>query len=98
VSDILTRPVAEAPRILLRPKEAATALAISSRMLWELTARGELPAIRLPGRGKARALRYAVEDLQRWIQRTKDSQTVQVTEADTEPQTATPRADTGGVA
>jgi excisionase family DNA binding protein len=61
----------EAPRLLLTAKQAAAALAVSPRTLWELTARGELPALRLPGRGKARMLRYAVDDLKAWIARTK---------------------------
>ncbi len=87
---ILTHPRAVAPHLLLTARQAAEALAVSPRTLWELTARGELPALRLPGRGKARSIRYLVADLQRWIQRTKDSQTVQLAEADIKPQTATP--------
>lgn len=62
----LTRPTNEV-RLLLKPDEAASALAISPRTLHELTSRGELVPIRLPGRGKARALRYAVADLIAWI-------------------------------
>jgi excisionase family DNA binding protein len=61
-------------RLLLRPREAAEALAVSPRTLWQLTASGELTAIRLPGRGKARSLRYVVADLERWIERTKAAQ------------------------
>jgi hypothetical protein len=68
----------KAPRLLLTAKEAATALAISPRLLWELTARGEIAALRIPGRGKARSLRYSVEDLRGWIQRTKAGQTVRL--------------------
>jgi hypothetical protein len=56
----------EALRLLLRPREAAEALAISPRTLWELTKRGELVPIRVSGHGKARALRYLVSDLERW--------------------------------
>jgi excisionase family DNA binding protein len=63
--------------MLLTAKEAARALAISPRTLWELTARGELPSLRLPGRGKARSLRYSVADLQSWIDRVKAQQTGQ---------------------
>lgn len=66
---LLTRPTAPAIRLLLTPRQAAEALAISPRTLWELTAHGELTPIRLPGRGKARALRYAVDDLRDWIAR-----------------------------
>src|SRR5437660_1626116 len=67
----MTRPVVAAPRLLLTTREAALALAISPRLLWELTARGDIPCLRLPGRGKARAIRYAVEDLQRWIEKVR---------------------------
>ena len=60
------------PRLLLKSREAAEALGISERTLWELTARGEIPVIRIPGRGKeARSLRYDVEDLRAWIDRQK---------------------------
>ena len=63
------------PRLLLTAREAAQALAISQRTLWELTQRGELPALRLPGRGiAARALRYDLRDLLAWIDRTKKAQ------------------------
>jgi hypothetical protein len=54
--------------LLLKTREAAAALGISERLLWSLTApRGPIPVVRLPGRGKARAIRFAVADLQRWI-------------------------------
>jgi Helix-turn-helix domain len=66
----LTRPTNEV-RLLLKPDEAASALAISPRTLHELTSRGELVPIRLQGRDKARALRYAVADLIAWIERQK---------------------------
>jgi excisionase family DNA binding protein len=75
MNDLLTRPPAEALRLLLTARQAAEALAVSQRTLWELTARGELTPIRLPGRGKARAIRYAVTDLEIWIQRRKAGQT-----------------------
>jgi excisionase family DNA binding protein len=64
------------PRLLLTTRQAAAALAVSPRTLWQLTANGELTALRLPGRGKARTIRYAVEDLQRWIHDTKARQMV----------------------
>jgi len=80
---ILTRPVRAkppAPRLLLSLRDAATALALSQRMLWRLTApRGPIPALRLGGRGAtARALRYYVGDLIDWIERqTRDGQAAQ---------------------
>jgi excisionase family DNA binding protein len=58
-------------KLLLTAREAAGALSVSERTLWELTASGELPVLRLPGRGKARALRYDVADLRAWIDRLK---------------------------
>jgi excisionase family DNA binding protein len=60
------------PRLLLKSREAADSLGIGERTLWELTARGDIPVIRIPGRGKkARALRYDVDDLRAWIDRQK---------------------------
>ncbi|MCG8407489.1 MAG: helix-turn-helix domain-containing protein [Phycisphaerales bacterium] len=56
--------VSEAIRLLLRPDEAAKALAISPRKLWELTNCGEVPCIRI-----GRAVRYVPADLQAWIDR-----------------------------
>jgi excisionase family DNA binding protein len=58
-------------KLLLKPREAAEALAVCERTLWELTRSGEIPALRIPGRGKARTIRYAIEDLRAWIERQK---------------------------
>ena len=70
------------PRLLFKSREAAEALGISERTLWELTARGEIPVIRIPGRGKeARSLRYDVDDLRAWIDRQKAAGNQQNTEA-----------------
>jgi predicted DNA-binding transcriptional regulator AlpA len=69
---LLTPRTSNVPRFLLKRPEAALALGMSERTLWELTARGEVPVIRIPGRGKeARSLRYDVEDLRAWIDRQK---------------------------
>lgn len=54
------------PPLLLRPSDAAHALAISPRKLWELTNRGELPAVRI-----GRAVRYDPCDLTAWIEAAK---------------------------
>lgn len=51
------------PTLLLRPSDAARALAISPRKLWELTNRGDVPAVRI-----GRAVRYAPSDLAEWIE------------------------------
>ena len=53
--------------LLLTPKQAATALAISPRKLWGMTANHEIPHIRL-----GRCLRYPVSDLMLWIDQHKE--------------------------
>ena len=52
--------------ILLRPSDAAEALAISPRKLWELTNCGDIPCIRI-----GRAVRYDPVDLRNWIEMQK---------------------------
>ena len=52
--------------LLVRPDEAAKALAISSRKLWTLTNCGEIPCVRI-----GRSVRYDVADLESWIERSK---------------------------
>ena len=70
--NLFTPRASNVPRLLLKSREAADALGISDRTLWELTARGEIPVLRIPGRGKeARSLRYDVDDLRDWIDRQK---------------------------
>ena len=54
-------------RLLLTPRDAAEALAISERKLWGITASKEIPHIRV-----GRCVRYPVADLQRWIAARKD--------------------------
>ena len=51
------------PPLLLTPKQAAEALAISPRKLWSMTASGEIPHVRM-GR---RCVRYPLDDLRQWI-------------------------------
>lgn len=58
-----TDSISEPTRLLLKPREAAEALAISPRTLWGMTASGEIPAIRIGCRG----VRYSVEDLRTFI-------------------------------
>ena len=48
--------------LALRPKQAAAALGIGRRLLWELTNRNMIPAVRL-----GRAVVYPVADLERWL-------------------------------
>ena len=55
-------------QLLLRPEEAAQALAISPRKLWGLTKRGEILAVRF-----GRVVRYDIDDLRRWILTRKEA-------------------------
>ena len=50
------------PRLLLKAKDAATALAISPRKLWELTNTGDVRCVRI-----GKSVRYAVDDLREFI-------------------------------
>ncbi len=52
-----------APTLLVDSREAAKALGISPRKLWELTAKDEIPHVRI-----GRSVRYAITHLQRWIE------------------------------
>ncbi len=57
--------LATAPvRLLLRATDAAEALGLGTRKLWELTNRGIIPCVRIDGR----AVRYVVADLERWVE------------------------------
>jgi excisionase family DNA binding protein len=51
-----------ADRLAYRPKEAAVALGISPRKLWELTNIGAVPHVRL-----GRAIVYPVSLLEKWL-------------------------------
>ncbi|MCL5281435.1 MAG: helix-turn-helix domain-containing protein [Planctomycetes bacterium] len=46
----------------MRPREAAKALGISERLLWEWTNRGEVPHVRV-----GKAILYPVDVLRRWL-------------------------------
>jgi excisionase family DNA binding protein len=48
--------------LLLTSRQAAQALAISERKLWDLTKCGDIPVVRF-----GRCVRYAPADLQAWI-------------------------------
>lgn len=51
------------PRLLLKPREAAEALAISPRKLWGLTKSGAIRCLRV-----GRAVRYSPADLAAFIE------------------------------
>ena len=55
------------PTVLaLRPREAAKALGISPRHLWQLTKDGHVPCVRV-GSGKRQTVVYPLADLQAWL-------------------------------
>ena len=54
--------------LALRPREAAKALGISARHLWQLTKDGHIPCVRV-GSGKRRTVLYPLADLQAWLTR-----------------------------
>jgi Helix-turn-helix domain len=59
--------------LLLTPRQAAGALGISTRTLWELTQRSEIPTVEpVPGE-KRHHVRYDPVDLVAWIQSKKTS-------------------------
>jgi excisionase family DNA binding protein len=58
--------IAAAEQLLLTAPEAAKALAISERTVWQLTKDGELPVVRL-----GRSVRYDRRDLLDYIEKRK---------------------------
>ena len=50
------------PALALRPAAAARALGIGTRLLWELTNRGEIPCVRI-----GRCVTYPVALLNEWL-------------------------------
>jgi predicted DNA-binding transcriptional regulator AlpA len=53
-------------RLALRPRDAAIALGISPRLLWQLTHDGVIPCARV-GTGKRRSVLYPMTELQAWL-------------------------------
>ena len=58
----LAKPDPSTPCLAMRPREAAAALGISERLLWEWTNRGEIPHVRI-----GKAILYPVDVLRRWL-------------------------------
>jgi hypothetical protein len=52
----------------LRPRDAAKALGISPRLLWQLSHDGIIPCVRV-GSGKRKTVLYPTADLQAWLSR-----------------------------
>jgi excisionase family DNA binding protein len=61
-------PASVSSPLALRPREAAKALGISARHLWQLTKDGHIPSVRV-GSGKRRTVLYPLADLQAWLTR-----------------------------
>jgi excisionase family DNA binding protein len=61
-------PTSVSSPLALRPREAAKALGISPRLLWQLTKDGHIPCVRV-GSGKRRTVLYPLADLQAWLTR-----------------------------
>ena len=60
---MLRNDAGEVSRLALRPREAARALGIGERLLFDLTKRGEIPHVRLG----AKAIVYSVDVLRTWL-------------------------------
>lgn len=63
----MTKPIemiacADSPRLALRPKDAAAALGIGPRLLWEKTNCGEIPHVKI-----GRCVVYPVRELEKWL-------------------------------
>lgn len=58
--------------LALRPRQAALALGISPRHLWQLTKDGYVPCVRVGG-GKRQTVLYPVAELQSWLSRRADT-------------------------
>jgi hypothetical protein len=56
------------PPLALRPREAAKALSISPRLLWQLTKDKIVPCVRV-GSGKRKTVLYPLTELQAWLTR-----------------------------
>ncbi|MFO0795920.1 MAG: helix-turn-helix domain-containing protein [Gemmataceae bacterium] len=56
------------PPLALRPRDAAKALGISTRTLWEWTRAGLVPCVRV-GTGKRCAVLYPTAELHAWLNR-----------------------------
>ena len=69
---ILTTPRTDPPRLALRPKDAARAIGIGQRKLWEITAdqTSGIPHVRF-----GKAIVYPVADLTGWLSEKARAQT-----------------------
>jgi excisionase family DNA binding protein len=72
MNDLLNKPDPSTPILALRPREAARALGISDRTLWQLTADGVVPCVRLK-----KAILYPVDALRSWLEQGRQQQAQQ---------------------
>ena len=56
--------------LILKPKEAAVALGMSQRTLWQLTEDWKIPYVQIGGTTR-KVVRYVPRDLQAWIEKKK---------------------------
>ena len=70
-------PTSVSSPLALRPREAAKALGISARHLWQLTKDGQIPCVRV-GSGTRKTVLYPVAVLRAWL----TDQTEQATEGE----------------
>ncbi|MBM4097973.1 MAG: helix-turn-helix domain-containing protein [Planctomycetes bacterium] len=56
----------ETSPLALRPRDAAKALGISPRLLWQLTEDGKVPCVRVGG-SKRQTVLYPIAELQTWL-------------------------------
>ena len=73
MNNTLLHPTTDAPCLALRPREAAAALGVSERTLWDWTQRGDVPHVR-----RNKTILYPVDVLRRWLD---EQATVKVTPA-----------------
>jgi excisionase family DNA binding protein len=66
VKNLITAVLPPPPMILLTPRDAAKALALSERTLWELTKRGVIARLKIGA-----SVRYDVKDLEAFIESQK---------------------------
>jgi len=59
---LLTGTEPETPCLAMRPREAAKALGISERLLWDWTNKGVVPHVRL-----GKVILYPVDSLREWL-------------------------------
>jgi hypothetical protein len=52
--------------LAMRPRQAAKALGISPRLLWQLTKDRQVPCVRV-GNGKRQTVLYPLVELQAWL-------------------------------